>query len=59
MSDKRVCLKCRKDFKSDGPGNRICNSCNNNNRKYNHNIIKVTPENRSSRPFVQEEEGGG
>lgn len=32
MSIKK-CLKCQKDFRSDGPGNRLCNYCRNRNRE--------------------------
>jgi len=29
---KRMCLKCSKEFKSKGAGNRICEKCNTDNK---------------------------
>lgn len=31
----RPCLKCKHDFMSDGPSNRICHRCTINNKIYN------------------------
>ena len=32
----RVCLKCDKQFNSNGPGNRICGKCQKINAKYDN-----------------------
>jgi len=37
MSEVRQCLKCNRDFKSTGPGNRICKRCFCGNAKIIHN----------------------
>lgn len=31
---RRKCLKCDKQFLSEGPANRLCGRCNDDNRKH-------------------------
>ena len=41
--EKRTCLKCRKDFNSEGSHNRICRSCVKNfepSYSKEHNVIR-------------------
>lgn len=48
----RKCLKCRKEFKSLGPGNRLCMSCNGkNSEEYNKETHRIELSN--GRPILE------
>lgn len=34
MPEIKLCLKCGKNFRSTGNGNRICDNCNKRNKQY-------------------------
>ena len=42
---KRICLKCNRSFKSDGPFNRICSQC-----KLDH-VVRVNKHVKYRRPW--------
>ena len=40
----RMCLKCSKEFKSKGVGNRLCEKCNTDNKHYSARQTKFGPD---------------
>jgi len=49
----RVCLKCRKEFDSKGPANRLCANCNRDNLSVRDHWTARDPESFTERKELE------
>lgn len=53
---RRICLRCRKTFKSVGSGNRVCPKCNKHNQEIKISLRAENPD--QGRKIVSRRRGG-